>query len=39
MLYLTMRYYLRFLKSASNANMYMFAILVGFLPAKTLIEG
>ena len=39
MLHLTMRYYLRFLKSASNANMYMFAILAGFLPAKTLVEG
>ena len=26
-------------KSASNANMYMFAILAGFLPTKTLVEG
>ena len=25
--------------AASNANMYMFAILAGFLPAKTLVEG
>ena len=26
-------------KLASNANMYMFTILAGFLPAKTLADG
>ena len=28
-----------YMKAASNANMYIFAILAGFLPAKTLVEG